>query len=161
MSDFATFEELSGAGDTAAVRVTLPSGKVMKFRLGHLSYSEWNDIGLQVPEPPVPNTRWDGSRKAPNPQDTGYVRARNDAADKRATMRLARALEKGGMAIPGDTLEDKAASLRTIDTGVVNALLNYLASTGLGLRAELEARAEQFHGVPTGNDEGAEGVAAD
>lgn len=146
----------AGGGRTAVVNVRVPPNKLLQFSLGHLSYVEWNEIGLAVENPAVPATRWNdrAQRKDPNPYDPGYLADLEMAETERMLRRLASALIKGGMSIPGDDLGEYAECLRNLDTGIINALLTWLRNAGIGVMAELDARAETFHGLRTAGVEG-------
>lgn len=130
------------------VEVELPYGRTLNVPLGTLSYGEWMQAELAVPEPAIPRTlAGAGGQKLPNRDDVAYKAALAAAVEKRAYLRLAAALEKGGTALPGVTLEDKAASVRDeMDAGVANALLVFLASAVVQARAQAAENAGMFRG---------------
>lgn len=130
------------------VEVELPYGRTLNIPLGTLSYGEWMQAELAVPEPAIPRTlTGPGGQKIPNRDDVTYKAALAAAVEKRAYLRLAAALEKGGTVLPGATLEDKAASVRDeMDAGVANALLVFLAGAVMQARAQAADNAGMFRG---------------
>lgn len=130
------------------VEVELPYGRTLNVPIGTLSYGEWMQAELAVPEPPIPRTlAGSGGQKLPNRDDVTYKAALAAATEKRAYLRLAAALEKGGTELPGATLEDKSAAVRDeMDAGVANALLVFLASSVMQARAQAAESAGMFRG---------------
>ena len=133
------------------VRVELAYGEGDKLRtldipLNTLSYGEWMGIETEVPEPAVPRTLTGvGGVKLPNREDVAYRRDLAAAQEERAYRRLALALEKGGMSIPGNTPSEKAREIKdNLDAGVSNALLTFLATAAMGGKATAEAAADTF-----------------
>lgn len=123
-----------------------PKPRAIVIPLGTLSYGEWMKAEAMTPEPAIPQTlAGPGNSKLPNRDDVKYRAALSDATEKRAYLRLAMALEKGGMAIPGSSLEAKAAIVRDeLDAGVANALLTFLATAAMNGKATAEAAADTF-----------------
>lgn len=157
----ATFDALaSHDDDVATVLIDMPDGRVLRFRLGHIGYSEWNEIGAAVPSPKAP-TKVLAGKRVTDAENPAYARARLEADDERMLRRLARALERGGMPLPGETLEAKAAALRDRDTGLVNALLNHVMTMGLGVRTRFEEQATFPDGLSGAGAADAAGLEAD
>lgn len=126
MSDFATFEELAG-DHHLHVTVMTDYGDVRRFRLKIPSFIEWNETWYRLRDVPIPNTRAGANGKEPNPLDTEYRAKQADVDMRRKLLIVAHALAGGGMAIPGETLEEKADALgRKWDGAIINALFTAL-----------------------------------
>ena len=127
------------------VVVFLPYDRELTITLGTLSYGEWVGVEAELLEPPVPMTRMVGTEKKPNPEDVTYRAELARVNEERAYRRLVIALEKGGTAIPGATLADKARALRDdLDAGVTNALLTFLGNAARQGIAVTESTAATF-----------------
>jgi hypothetical protein len=148
--EFAGFEDIDGLTDDVMVcRIEFPAAKgkapkVQRYKLGILSYSEYNEIVLSVLDPVVPTTRFDGEKKVANPDDVKYKAARAAAEEERRLRLLAASLEKGGMVIPGDILGDKAATLAERPANIISALTVAFTQAHHGLGRRLESLAESF-----------------
>ena len=131
---------------TVTVKVELPYGRDVDVTVGTLSFGEWMQAETLVSEPPVPRTlAGPNNTKLPNRDDVAYRTALAKANEDRAYIRLALALEKGGTALPGATIADKAAALKTdLDAGIANALMTFIASAALGGKAAADATADSF-----------------
>jgi hypothetical protein len=135
------------------VRVEMAYGengepRTLDIPLNTLSYGEWMGVEAEVPEPAVPRTLAGvGGVKLPNKDDIAYRAALSAANEERAYRRLALALEKGGMVIPGASAKEKAAAIKDeLDAGVSNALLTFLATAAMGGKATAESAADTFRG---------------
>jgi hypothetical protein len=129
------------------VKVTLPYNREIEIPVGTLTYAEFNSVTADVPDPVIPRTLLgkDGE-KLPNRDDVTYKAAIEKANEERSYRRLAIALNKGGVEITGETIAEKAATLRTdLDAGVANALMSFLAQAALGGRVAAQATADTFH----------------
>lgn len=157
MADWGT---LAGLISPAIINATvnLPYGKSIVVPLGTLSYHEWTLLGLEVEEPPIPRTLVNAKgEKLPNRDDMSYQRKLQIATEERNYRRLAKALEKGGVVVPGATSGEKAQTIRsTIDAGIAVALLTVLANAVYGGKAELLAQADTFRPRNDAAGEGAE-----
>jgi hypothetical protein len=135
------------------VRVELPYGgneqpRTVDVPISTLSYGRWMKAESMVPEPAVPRTlAGPGGTKQPNLSDVTYKAALADAHEKRAYIRLAMSLQDAGMDIPGESLEEQAAAIRdSLDAGVANALLMFLATAAMNGKAQAESAADGFRG---------------
>ncbi len=130
------------------VHVELPYDRALDVPLGTLSYGAWMQAESMVPEPAIPRTlAGPGGTKQPNPADISYRAALAEANEKRAYLRLAISLQDAGMNIPGESLEEKAKAIRdSLDAGVANALLVFLASAAMQGKAQAETAADGFRG---------------
>lgn len=128
------------------VNVELPYGRELAVPLATLSYGRWMQAETMVPEPAVPRTlAGPGGTKVQNPQDVKYRQELAEANEKRAYIRLAMALEDGGMSITGSTIEEKAMAVRNeLDAGVANALLVFLAQAAMQGKAQATSAADGF-----------------
>lgn len=128
-----------------------------------LSYHRWHELGAQVTDPIMPDTRFNPvtRTKEANPDDPDYRREKTLADARRNALRVTKALIDGGTDIPGADLEEQAEwAADNIDAGVMNALVVFLwraAERGL---AQIATRAESFQllrGVSAG-DSGSQGL---
>lgn len=125
-----------------------PGRAVLRVALRIPSYHRWVELGEAIPDPPVPHTAHDGTKKVANYADTTYLRDRNRAANERMYRRLADALEGGGLTFTGSTIEAKAKELReTIAADAFAALYRFLSAQIDGSMAQLDTAAESFHSV--------------
>lgn len=129
---------------TVTVELERPDGQTVGVPLRLLTYSEWQRIGWEVPEPAPPVSG--ATREGPvfNTSDPDYLRQRAEAQTERQYRRLLAALE---IDIPGDTPAEQVAALRqTLDYGMARQLfaaLGKLAGEGEG---RVAARADSFRG---------------
>jgi hypothetical protein len=125
--------------------IDFPDGRAETLRAQLPSYHEFQQIGLEVPEPSVPYTRILNQQAAPNPDDPHYIAARADALQQRQLRRLVQALVRGGEDLPGATLAEQTDwFIAHADAGLVHALLTFFNQATLGGRARIEARADTF-----------------
>lgn len=136
----------SAAPVVVTVNVELPYGRDLPVQVGTLSYGEWLGVESECPEPVVPRTLpGPNNTKLPNREDLAYRQALAAVQEERAYRRLALALEKGGMTIPGASAQEKAQAIKSeLDAGVSNALLVFLANAAMGGKAQAEQSAETF-----------------
>jgi len=134
--------------DVVTARVTTSYGKAIDVPMLMLSWEQWEQIGRDVPPPAVPLTKAAASGKPedmlPNPQDAVYLERKAAADDERTARRLLAALEGGGMTVPGNTVREKTAAIKSMDAGLLTALVGVLAKAYFGANARLDARAETF-----------------
>lgn len=149
-----TWSDLSSALGPVTIRaeIELPYGRKVTVPLVTLTYHEWVSVGLEVPDPAIPRTLVDKSgNKVPNRDDVGYQRAVQEAASDRNYRRLALAMEKAGITIPGNTSAEKGRTLATtLDAGVAARLIMLLGDAALGGRGRLLDTADTFR---RGDDE--------
>jgi len=144
IKDVQNLADLGGRVLTLVFEIA-PGQAALRVALRVPTYHRWVEIGELVPEPPVRHTGTDGSKKVVNLYDTTYVKERARAADHRGYLRLADALDGGGLKFTADTLEGKADELRrVIAADIAVALIRFLNMQIEGSAARLDERAEPF-----------------
>jgi hypothetical protein len=131
----------------AVVRVEIEQGDsklVIPLRL--LTVGEWQQIGYTVPSPVPPISGYDKAAKPiVNMNDSTYLAQQAEAEAKRAAMRLAVAMEGGGIVIPGDDTAAKGETVRsTLDVSIYNALISVLIEQSFGAKGVVAGRAATF-----------------
>lgn len=131
---------------TIRAEITTSYGRTVTVPIVTLSYHEWVAIGLEVPDPPVPRTLINkAGEKLPNRDDVTYLEALNRVTSDRNHRRLARAMEKAGVTIPGSTNADKSRQLQeTLDAGIAARLIMLLGEAAMGGKARLLEQADTF-----------------
>ena len=160
-AQFAGLEDLEAMdGAVVACRITLPDGKIKRFKLGVLSYSDYNEIVLDVPEP-TPPTRVVAGARVPWPDAPSMKTARATTQGERQRRLLAASLEAGGMTLPGNDLAAKADWVNARGTAIVSALLIGFTQAHHGLGGRLESLSETFLSLPDSEIEGTPELEAD
>lgn len=150
LSDFSTYK--------FEVVIELPEGEGITVVLRTLSLWEWEQIGLQVVDPPPPMYGVDKEgRPIFNEQDQGYLAVKTTNYLERQLRRLAAALE---MDIPGETLAEKAEALRGMNNAIMRQLLGTLTATAFGGSARIQQRADAFHPAANGRAQGEDAAQA-
>jgi hypothetical protein len=132
---------------TITAEIELPDGTIQSIELMPLSWSQWQDIGLLVPnekaelKPVVKNGKKEYEEDLP-------AQRRLDAENemKRTKLRLAESLLRAGSLpeLEKMTTEQRLNALGEIDTGIFNALILVLRQTALGSQARIADKAERF-----------------
>lgn len=106
-----------------------------------LSYAEYQDcaIGVDIPSVPTKTVMRDNKKQeVPDLNDPDYQRAYSEANTTIALRRVGLALSKAGYdELKGKSQDEQVAILREMDTGVVNALTEVLASLARRKRGEV------------------------
>ena len=134
----------------ATLKIEIKQGdQTFTIPLRLLTVGEWQQIGYLVPSPAPPVSGFDKDNKRPivNTNDPTFLAQQAEAEAKRSAMRLAAALEGGGMDVPGDDMAAKGDTVRkTLDIAIYNALLTTLIEETYGVKGAVVGRAATFRG---------------
>lgn len=132
----------------ATIKVEITQGdQTMTIPLRLLTVGEWQQIGYLVPPPVPPISGFDKANNRPilNTNDPTYLGQQAEAEARRSAMRLAAAMEGGGITIPGDDIAAKGETVRkTLDIAIYNALLATLIEETYGVKGAVTGRAATF-----------------
>lgn len=141
------------APPTVTVDVTTEYGRSVSIVMDLMTYHEYMECALLVPDPKPPFNKLgeDGKTRVANYQDEKFVRDLAEARELREFVRLARAMRSHGD-IPGNDLVAQGRALRDrMDSGLANALHGFLQNASLGGKADTQ---DSFRGVPGRGPEG-------
>jgi len=144
LSDFKADKNLIAEVETV-------DGAVYEIPIRKLSLDAWSQVGKEVPEPEAPQvgTKKDGTAIY-NENDPAWLQAKEDAYNERLYRRILACLR---IDIPGKTIEARVKSLRDeLPADVTQALGMFLMQIHNRWRRTVEARAETFHAVRTGEN---------
>ncbi len=120
------------------------AGEDIVIPLRPLTYVEWNNaaIGVEIPRAPMVRKMSNGKNQdVEDSNDPKFQEAFINAHNTINFRRLAVALEGGGAKeLKGKSLDEQVELLREMDTGITNALIEFLS------RAARSKRAERFQG---------------
>lgn len=116
--------------------VKIPAyGREFDFRLGTLSWAEWQQFDALLSYPAVPQTlAGPNNTKLPNYSDRHYKSQYEAVDEEKNYRRLALAMSKAGHDLTdfGATVETQTKALRDLDAGVATALINFLRNAAGG-----------------------------
>lgn len=122
-----------------AITIKTPYGREIKMRIKLLTCARWEEIGMQVADPPRPPSETPETMRAWN-------KHRAKADDERAYRRVIEAVEGGGNPVIGNTISEKVENWRkTVDQGIHYSILRFLVSVVMGDQKSVEADADRFH----------------
>ena len=118
---------------------------ILEYSMKVPAFMRWNQIGAEVPDPPLATIGIDATTKRPLYDTTSwtYRNALNDAFNERNIRRLAEALLDP--MIPGDSLIDKATWIKeNMSPGTVFQLCTLLSAAAAKGEARIASRANNF-----------------
>lgn len=117
-------------------------GSIMVIPVREIPYRDWLAIEREVPLPSPPRGGADKSgRPWYDTNDPAYIQAFNEAQDRRGYLRVLKAL---AVDVPGDTVDDKVASIQELPTEIVMTLATYVGQMHARKEARVQARAGTF-----------------
>lgn len=156
-TQFAGLEDLEESIEgTSTCRLNMPDGTVKRFKLGHLTYCEYNEIALSVSEPEIP-TRVVNGKRVDWPESPAYANARSLAQDERRRRLLVASLEKAGLVIPGGDAKGKADNLSRYSTIIIAGLLLGFARAHTGIGGQIEKLADTFQPLSNSDESHSQG----
>jgi len=132
------------------VDIELTDGDIIRIEMKTLSLKAWNAAGAEVPDPVAPMAGVDKfERPIYNYNDSGYLVAMNEAANRRAYRRLLVAIK---IEVPGATDDERITWLEDeLDFGVAHKLVEVMSDMASEVDARIANRAASFPANGTGN----------
>lgn len=130
------------------IHIETDYGRVLDVPVVLPTTDQWDDEGRAIIDPKVPLTLADPNdpdRKLPNRNDSLYLEKLAAALRRRLAYRLACALERAGVNVPGESVIEKADEVLKMDNGIFQALAQQVIKSSVGAeRARVESLAAGF-----------------
>jgi len=126
--------------------------QVYEVPIRKLSLDAWGAVGKEIETPKPPELGAGPKGPVYNYEDPVYLAAKKEAEDQRMYRRILACLR---IDVPGKTVEAQVKALRAqLPADVTQALGTYIFQLHNRWRRAVEARADNFHAVRSGEDAG-------